>query len=136
LPQLALARDVAAASMSGQRDLFRLSPAAAPLPPQPEPSERTETAAPDPRQIAREQAVAVMEKLRLIGTMSADGRTIALIEHDDRVEQVNVGDEPILGYKVDSITSDVMRISQETLGVTGVFMLTGDEPFRAIWNDK
>lgn len=136
VPTLSLARDLSVKPLSGQRDLFRLTPAAPAPVVSSEPQEVVTEEQPNPLQVAHEQAEALLSNIQLIGILIGDGRKIALIKNEDRVEQVAIGDEPVVGYQVVSITSDEMRITQVELGVTGVFVMTGEERFHAIWGSK
>lgn len=125
--QLEIARELEVSAHPARRDLFlKPSPQVVqpvvqvvrPVPPPP--------AAPDPQAIARVQAASTLSAIQLIGVIKGGDAFIAVLEYEERMMSLQVGDPVLSGFIVSEITTDGVRIDHAPLGVAAILTLLGD----------
>lgn len=115
----------------GTRDLFRAGAAPAPAPVAvvaPDPTPRPQ--APNPIEIAREQAAKQLDEVRLVGVMAAGERALAVFEHDGNTLSRFVGDEIVSGFTLDRISQGEVQARHERLGLVAILSLGGVRPMQ------
>lgn len=115
----------------GERDLFRAAAAPEPKPVvTAAPAPAAPPKAPDPIEIAREQATKQLDQVRLIGVLASGDKALAVFEHDGNTLSRFVGDEIVSGFKLDRISQGEIRARHERLGLVAILSLGGVRPMQ------
>lgn len=121
LPELRLTRSDAARADAPERDLFRPAEEAPPPPPPPEtePEPEPEPAPPpDPNAAAIRAANEQLAAVSVLGVMVVGDVQVAVLQKQGRVVNIEVGDELVPGFRVNSISQNGILVTNEDLGMT------------------
>ncbi len=129
VPKLALS--VEDAPVIGTRDLFRAGAAPVPKPVVVQkPEAAPQPQAPDPIEIARDQAAKKLDAVRLIGVVASGEGALAVFAHDGNTVSRVLGDEIVSGFKLDRISQGEIRARHDQLGLVAILSLGGVRPMQ------
>ncbi len=122
IPELVVARELAATPSSAARDLFRRPPdnaspsIAVATPP---PVTRT-TPVVDPLKVAKDAATRQFDAMQLVGVMRAGEDLQIMLQYEGQMKLLKVGQDVLPGFTIEEITNDTARIAHAELGLIAI----------------